>query len=194
MAGRNKEINQLNGQVFFKAGDEIRHKIGVSAQGGQLYNLDTRDNGTHYALAAHYELYTKGLGIKAQASKYAKFPKNAQGEDRDLITMTAYGAPYVVAAKAYMYTLSVGYTFRTKARWLQSIQLYNDFGYLQKPNKAFEDSMQNVSGCLLTMGHIFTYIDYALGNHQAWLGPDWDAVGPGKESNSWHARFHVNIG
>lgn len=39
-----------------------------------------------------------------------------------------------------------------------------------------------------------TYIDYALGLHQAWLGPDWNAFAQGTGSNSWHARFNVNIG
>ena len=39
-----------------------------------------------------------------------------------------------------------------------------------------------------------SYIDYAMGKHQAWLGPDWDAFGPGWGSNSWHARFNINIG
>lgn len=47
---------------------------------------------------------------------------------------------------------------------------------------------------MLTMGPVCTYIDYALGKHQAWLGPDWDAFGPGIGSNSWHARFNVNVG
>ena len=39
-----------------------------------------------------------------------------------------------------------------------------------------------------------TYIDYAMGKHQAWIGPDRDAFGPGIGSNSWHARFNINIG
>lgn len=53
-----------------------RHtKSGVSAEFGQLYNLDTRNNGTHFAFALHHELYWKGLSLKAQATTYALYPK-----------------------------------------------------------------------------------------------------------------------
>lgn len=194
VAGRNKEINQGNAQVFYKFGNYTRHKAGISAEFGQLYNLDTRKNGTHFAFAAHYELYWKDLSVKAQVSTYALYPQNAPGESRDLVSMTAYGAPYLVAAKANIYTISPSYTFYTRLKWLQSIQVYNDFGMLQKWNRQFRDSYQNVAGCMLTTGPVCTYIDYAMGKHQAWLGPDWDAFGPGTGSNSWHARFNINIG
>lgn len=49
-------------------------------------------------------------------------------------------------------------------------------------------------GCLLTAGPVWVYIDYALGKHQAWLGPDWEAFGAGTGSNKWNARFNVNVG
>ena len=194
VAGRNKEINQGNAQLFYNFGKNVRQRAGISAEFGQLYNLDTRNNGTHYAFAAHYELYWKAVSLKAQVSTYALYPKNAPGEDRALVMMTAYGAPYQVAAKGNIYTFSPSYTFYINKKWIQSIQVYNDFGILQKWNKQFRDSYQNVSGCMLTMGPVCTYIDYALGKHQAWLGPDWDAFGPGTGSNSWHARFNVNVG
>ena len=37
-------------------------------------------------------------------------PKNGEGDDDELISTTAYGAPYLVAAKANMYMLGAGYT------------------------------------------------------------------------------------
>ncbi|WP_068691111.1 hypothetical protein [Culturomica massiliensis] len=194
VAGRNKEINQLNGQVFYKWGENVIQKSGVSAEFGLLYNLDTRNNGTHFAFALHHELYWKGLSLKAQATTYALYPKNAPGEDRTLITMTAYGAPYLVAAKANIYSLSLGYKFPIHWGPFKSLQIYNDFGWLQKWNDNYKNSFQNVSGCLLTAGPVQTYIDYALGKNQAWLGPDWNGFGPGGGSDSWHARFNINIG
>ena len=54
--------------------------------------------------------------------------------------------------------------------------------------------VQHVSGLMMTMGPVAVYIDYAMGKHHAWLGPDWDAFGPGQGSNSWHSRFNINIG
>lgn len=194
VAGRNKENNQGNAQIFYKWGTDVKQKAGVSAEFGQLYNLDTQRNGSHFAFAAHHELYWKGLSLKSQIATYAMYPKNAPGAGRDTIIMTAYGAPYLVAAKANIYSISAGYTFPVKWGPITSIQIYNDFGWLQKWKKEFNDSFQNVTGCLLKAGPVYTYIDYALGKHQAWLGPDWNAFGPGTGSNSWHARFNVNIG
>lgn len=194
VAGRNKEINQFNGQLFYKWGGEVRQKVGASAQFGMLYNLDTQRNGTHFAFAVHHELYWRGLSVKTQLATYAMYPENAPGANRDTIVMTAYGAPYTVASKANIYSIGVGYTIPVKWKPIKSIQFYNDFGWLQKWDRRFNDSFQNVVGCLVTAGPVYTYIDYAMGKHQAWLGPDWDGFGAGTGSNSWYARFNVNIG
>ena len=93
-----------------------------------------------------------------------------------------------------IYTIGVGYKIPVKWGPISSIQFYNDFGCLQKWKKEFNDSYQNVTGCLLTAGPVWVYIDYALGKHQAWLGPDWEAFGAGTGSNKWNARFNVNVG
>lgn len=194
VAGQNKETNQVNVQLIYKFGEIFKQKAGFSAELGQLYNLATRNNGSHFAFAAHYELHWKAFQMKALIGTYAMYPKNIAGESRDLVTMTAYGAPYVVAAKANIYTLSFGHTFHIKTKWLQTIQFYHDFGLLQKWKKLFRNSNQNITGCLFMMGAVCTSVDYAMGKHHAWLGPDWDAFGPGWGSNSWHARFNINVG
>ena len=194
VAGRNKEINQINGQAFYKFGESTRQRLGGSAEFGQLYNLDTRKNGTHYAFALHYELTTKRVSLKAQLTTYAMNPKNGEGDDDELISMTAYGAPYLVAAKANVYMLGAGYTIPVNRKFLKKIQVYNDFGWLDKRNNDYKDSFQNVTGCMLDGGPVCIYVDYALGKNHGWLGPDFNGFGPGGESDSWHARFNVNVG
>ena len=47
---------------------------------------------------------------------------------------------------------------------------------------------------MIAAGPIYTYIDYAMGKHHAWLGPDWGAFAYGNGSNSWHARLNINFG
>ena len=194
VAGRNKEINQFNGQAFYKFGESTRQRLGGSAEFGQLYNLDTRKNGTHYAFALHYELTTKRVSLKAQLTTYAMNPKNGEGDDDELISMTAYGAPYLVAAKANVYMLGAGYTIPVNRKFLKKIQVYNDFGWLNKQNNDYKDSFQNVTGCMLDGGPVCIYVDYALGKNHGWLGPDFNGFGTGGESDSWHARFNVNVG
>lgn len=194
IAGRNKEINQFNAQLFYKWGTNVKQRIGASAQFGQIYNLDTERRGTHYAFALHHELNWQGLSLKTQIATYAKNPKNLDGQSRDTIMMTAYGAPYSIASKANVYTLGIGYTIPVKWGPIHAIQFYNDFGWLQKWKKEFNDSFQNISGIMIAAGPVYAYIDYALGLHQAWLGPDWSAFAEGTGSNSWHARFNINFG
>ena len=191
VAGRNKEINQINGQAFYKFGESTRQRLGGSAEFGQLYNLDTRKNGTHYAFALHYELTTKRVSLKAQLTTYAMNPKNGEGDDDELISMTAYGAPYLVAAKANVYMLGAGYTIPVNRKFLKKIQVYNDFGWLDKQNNDYKDSFQNVTGCMLDGGPVCIYVDYALGKNHGWLGPNFNGFGAGGESDSWHARLNV---
>ncbi len=194
VAGRNKEINQINGQAFYKFGESTRQRLGGSAEFGQLYNLDTRKNGTHYAFALHYELTTKRVSLKAQLTTYAMNPKNGEGDDDELISMTAYGTLYLVAAKANVYMLGAGYTIPVNRKFLKKIQVYNDFGWLDKQNNDYKDSFQNVTGCMLDGGPVCIYVDYALGKNHGWLGPNFNGFGAGGESDSWHARFNVNVG
>ena len=101
---RNKEVNQGNAKIAYKFGESVKHKLGFSGQYGGLYNLDTKEIGNHYAFAGHYELNAGGFDIKAQFARYQYNPKNPEGESDDVISMTAYGAPYLVAAQANMNT------------------------------------------------------------------------------------------
>lgn len=194
IAGRNKEINQVNGYMNYKFGNNVRQRIGASGLFGGIYNLDTRKTGTHFAFAIHHELYWKGLSLKTQIATYAMYPKNKEGEPDDVISMTAYGAPYKIAAKGNLYQIGGGWTFPVKWGPISSIQIYTDFGWLQKWEKTFKDSYQLVPGCLITAGPVYTYIDYVMGKRHAWLGPDWNSFAGENESNQWHARLNLNVG
>lgn len=194
IAGRNKEINQVNGYLNYKFGTAVRHHIGASGLFGGIYNLDTEDTGTRFAFAVHYELFWKQLTLKTQVATYAMYPKNKQGEPNDVISMTAYGAPYLIAAKNNLYQAGAGWSFPVKWGPISAVQIYTDFGWLQKWNKNFKDSYQLVPGCLITAGPVYTYIDYVMGKRHAWLGPDWNSFAGEAQSNQWHARLNVNIG
>ncbi len=192
---RNKEVNQGNAKVAYKFGESTKHKIGLSGQFGGLYNLDTKEIGNHYAFAAHYELKAGGFDIKAQFARYQYNPNNPDGESDDVIAMTAYGAPYLVAAQANMYTLGVAYSFPVDWVYISNLQVYNDFGYMQKTIDNFENSIMNVTGVLVTAGQVYTYIDFAAGKNQSWLGPDWTtAFAQGNPNADFEMRFNINIG
>ncbi len=192
---RNKEVNQLNVSLNYKLGDIVKHNIGVSGEFGGLYNLDTKEIGNHYAGAIFYSLKFGKFDAKVQISNYNYNPSSPKGERKDAIAMTAYGAPYLIASKASTYTMGVAYSIPTKWNILTNIQIYNDFGILKKDKKEFNNSIMNVLGMLITAGNIYTYIDYALGKNQPWLGSNWtNALEAGKNDSEWHSRFNINIG
>ena len=195
VVGRNKETNQFNLNLVRKLGKNQNHRLGFSAEYGQLYNIDTDRNGTHYALALHYEVDWNRWNLKTEAITVAYNPKNQAGQSDAILKMGAYGTPYEVAARFNMYTLSVSKTLPVNWGPVSQLELYNDFGSMQKKESGFTDSFQNVTGILVSAGQIYTYIDYAAGYNHSWLGGNFvDDFSTGNPDAKWEARFNINIG
>lgn len=195
VSGRNKEINQFNGKLVYKFGEEAINRLGFSVQYGGLYNLDTEQTGNHYALAAHYEITRHRWNLKAQVLKASHNPKNAPGQSREIISMAAYGAPYEVAADFDLYSLAISRNVPVLWGPVSNLEFYNDFGYMNKQRQSFENSVMNVTGVLVTAGQVFTYIDYAAGYNHSWLGGNFiDDFSTGNPNAKWEARFNINIG
>lgn len=193
---RNKEVNQLNGNLSYKIENpNAKHRVGVSAQYGGLFNLDTEEMGNHYALAAYYEAQVGKLGVKAQLVNYKYNPENPNGEADGVVAMTAYGAPYLIASEASIYTLGLSYSVPLDWGPVSNVVIYNDFGYMDKTESSFEDSMMNVTGAMFTAGNIYTLVDFAAGKNQPWLGAEWtNALAAGTPDAEWEMRFNINIG
>jgi len=195
VVGRNKEVNQFNGKLIYKFGDSIKNRLGTSVQYGGLYNLDTEKTGTHYGLALHYEMFYKNWNVKLQAMNIDHDPENLPGESREIIKMGAYGFPYEVASDFNIYTIAISKSIPIELGPISNIQFYNDFGYQDKKVDSFEDSFMNVTGMLITAGQVYTYVDYAAGYNQSWLGGNFvDDFSTGNPDAKWEARFNINIG
>ncbi len=193
---RNKEINQLNTKIVYKFGSgSTKHKIGISGQYGGLYNLDIEEVGHHSALAAHYELKAGKFDLKLQTVSYVHKAKNPANQPTDVIAMTAYGTPYLVAAEGTLFTIGLAYSVPVKWGPISNLQFYNDFGMLDKSVDDFENSLMNVLGVLVSAGNVYTYIDLAAGKNQPWLGSVWTtAFAEGTPEVEWEVRFNINIG
>jgi hypothetical protein len=195
VTGRNKEINQFNGKFIYKFGETSKSRLGVSVQYGGLYNLDTEEVGEHSALGVHYEVNSGKWNAKAQFISAAHNPENAVGENRDVISMAAYGAPYQVAADFNMYSLGISRNVPVKLGPVSNLQFYNDFAYMEKKASQFTDSYMNVTGVLISAGKVYTYIDYAAGYNHSWLGGNFvDDFAKGNPDAEWESRFNINIG
>ena len=193
---RNKEVNQVNLKVARKfASGNTNHMLGVSAQYGGLYNLDTEKTGDSYAIAAHYELNAGNFNLKVQATKYKMNPENPADQDSEGLAMTAYGAPYLVASEATTYTIGPAYSVPVEWGPISNLQFYNDFGYMNKANDSYEDSFMNITGVLVTAGNVYTYVDLAQGKDHPWIGPAWtNGLAAGTPDAEWETRFNINIG
>ncbi len=191
---RNKEVNQINAKANYKFGKTLKSKLGASLQYGALLNLDTEDMGSRYAWAVHYEATYNNWNLKAQVTSYEYNTEAPVGESKDVLAMTAYGAPYLVAAKATIYTIGINHSFPVEWGPISSVMVYNDFGYMSKSVDAFDETMMNDFGVLLTAGSIYTYVDYAAGKNQPWLGNSWTSGLASGGDTEWEARFNINIG
>ncbi|WBL21626.1 porin [Zunongwangia sp. HRR-M8] len=195
IVGKNKEVNQINGKIVYKPNLDGMHKIGLSAQYGGIYNIETQETGDRYALAVHYEFRTEDWFIKAQATKAEFNPENAPGNSRDIIQMGAYGTPYEVATNFEIYNFGISRLINIDRDFVEKIEIYNDFGYMHKSIDGFAESYMNVFGVLINSGPISTYIDYAAGYNHSWLGGDFDnEFSTGDPGVKWEARFNINVG
>lgn len=195
VAGNNKEVHQGNLKLVYKWGDTLQSRLGASAQYGGLYNINTLKTGDHYAFAVHYEADYKKWNLKTEAMLVSHNPKNGLGNSEEIIIMAAYGAPYEVAADFNMYTAAISRDVPVNWGPVSNLQFYNDFGFMQKENSSFEDSIMNVTGILVSAGNLYTYIDYAAGYNHSWLGGNFiDDFAAGNPDAKWEARFNINFG
>lgn len=195
VVGRNKKINQGNGNLVYKTLGAVKQRIGISAQYGGLYNLDTRETGNHYAGALAYEAEYQKWNLKASFTHAIFNPRNAEGESNQVIQMAAYGAPYEVATNFDIYTAGLSRNFDVNWGMLNNFTAYNDFGYMKKKVREFEDSYMNVTGVRTSIGPIVTYIEYVVGYNHSWFGGNFiDDFSRGNPDAKVQSRFNINFG
>ncbi|NML38253.1 hypothetical protein HHL17_13690 [Chitinophaga sp. G-6-1-13] len=192
VAGRNKEVNQGNARVEYFL--DKNNSIGASVMLGGLYNIPSGNMGSHWAAAVHSNLNKDRWNLKLQ-SMYYRYNVADSAHLENHVEMAAYGSSYQVVTEAFMHTASLSYTQPVHWGPVSALTFYNDYSYMQKQGKGLHNSQMNVLGCMITAGHIFTYIDWAAGKNHPWLGPVWDeALATGTPDARWHSRLNLNIG
>ncbi|MFD2744482.1 MULTISPECIES: hypothetical protein [Sphingobacterium] len=195
IVGRNKKINQVNGNLVYKTLGTVRQRIGVSAQYGGLYNMDTEQVGNHYAGALAYEADYQKWNLKASFIHAVHNPINTEGESNQIVEMAAYGSSYEVATNFNIYTLGIARNFDVNWGILKQFTAYNDFGYMQKHLRAFENSYMNVTGVRANIGPVVTYIEHAAGYNHSWFGGNFiDDFSRGNPDAKLQRRFNINLG
>lgn len=192
VAGRNKEVNQGNLKTEYLLSDNKR--IGISGMLGGVYNIPTGQMGSRWAAAIHTDLSFGKLNVKLQ-SMYYQYHLADSAQYKEVLSLAAYGSAYEVATKAYLHTASFAYTVPVKLGPVTAVTFYENYSYMNKPQAGYTDSQMNVLGGMISAGNLVTYVDWAAGNNQPWLGPEWqNGLSSGNPESKWHSRFNINIG
>jgi len=165
--------------------------VGLSAQGGQLYNADTAEDGDHWASAGHLDTHCGRWNVQLQLARYAFNPENPGGVSDDTVTVGAFLDSYQIATRGNLYVANVAYNLPVNWPGIQLLTCYNDFSMLDKQISGFDNSYINTTGCLINAGPTYTYVDIIRGKNMIYLGDGSLADGG---SNDWETRFNINFG
>ncbi len=190
---QNIEVNQGNIHLsrFITLNNKSSLSAGFSAEVGQLYNYSTKDFGNRWASAAFIDLNINLWNIQIQAINYEFRPENDPLVSDETIQLGAFLYPFLVSSKANVFTANIARTFTPKNVWFEKLKLYNDWSAVF-PLENGHESIQNVTGILLTRGGLYTHIDVIQGYNM------WYSGGPGvaleNDAAEWYSRLNINMG
>lgn len=189
-----RESNQFNVRAAYKIIDNL--EVGVSVQLGGIHNDVLKKAELSTAFAAHVVANFKNFNFKGEYIYYNYAAKADNGTTLNKIQMGAFAANYNVAAEAHIYVVGLSYSIPVSWGPISNIQPYVDYSVIDKVAAGFESTHHLVPGVLITAGSIYTYMDYAIGKNNAWLGADtWtNGLAEGSADAGWEKRFNINIG
>lgn len=190
-AKSNREDGQFNGRAQYKWGN---HTLGASVQIGRFINTHSQKTGRHWAAGIHADTrFDGGWNLQGQTIVYDYEADAALQTADNRIALSAFEFPFEIATRATVTSLNLAKTFTINNHVADTITCYNDATYIDATSQSgLQDSIQNVTGCNIAKGGLYTYIDWIAGKNM------WFAGGPGiginNGDNRWHSRLNINIG
>jgi hypothetical protein len=178
----------------FQAG-AFRGELGASGRLGALQNLSSRANSVYWAASPHARLSYGPVELGLEGIAYRFAPHARAGDDRRLLALGAFDAPYAMAARGYLLVANLAYSHEVSWGPIELVRVYVDTGQMWKSARGFRTTRQLVLGGYLLAGPVHLSVDAALGKHHPWVGPDYAAaLGAGGSSSRWHRWINVNVG
>jgi len=192
----NEEINQLNLRGFYKWNikNSLKMNIGSSLEFGELYNQITTRKGTRHAYSLHNDVvYKKHWSIHLQWINYNFSPKNPIGITTKRVQFGAFQFPFMVSAKANIYTFNIAKEIFIKNKYIDAIKFYSNFSVVSPKKEYGSDSKQLVLGTRIKKRSLYSHFDFIAGQNM------WFSGGPGiglqhQNDEDWHSRINVNLG
>ncbi len=192
---QNTETNQINfrAERHIHFNDDVRADFGLSLQAGQMYNRATESNGDRWAVGAHMDYYNGPWNLRLQAMRYEYNPDNPDGVSDDFVQKGAFAFPFLMAAKANVYTYSASRSFNVDWGPITYVNCYNEGTFVDPDVDNSSESIQSVTGCAIGAGGVYAYFDWIAGKNMWFAGGDGIGLDAGT-SGKWRSRFNVNIG
>ena len=115
--------------------------------------------------------------------------------DDTVVMMGAYDFPYAVASEAMFFVAGVAYGVPVDIGPISKLTFYENYTLMQKAEEDFEDSMNAITGVMVTAGNLYTYVDVAMGKNHPWIGPNYGtSLAAGTPDANWWTRFNINMG
>lgn len=188
-----RELDQFNARIRYQMNEVV--EIGLSGQLGSIYNekLDKRNWGVTWALHSVFNYHR--WNMKTEIIGYNYNARNDDGKFLDAVQMAAYGSPYYIAAKGFIYVAGISYTIPINRKFIDSIEAYLDYSTVDKKKKGYSSTHHLIPGLLITSGPVYTHIDIAIGKNHPWLTSNFgEGLVQGDNNARWNSRFNVNIG
>lgn len=192
---QNGEVNQLN----FRAARLLRHaadsrsELGISLQAGQLYNRATERDGDRWAVAAHLDGHYGPWNLQLQGMKYEFNPRNPNGVSHDFVQLGAFNFPFLVAARGNIWSVNAARAFTVAWGPIDGLTCYNNLTLIDPGVTESAESIQNVTGCSISAGALFTYVDWIAGRNMWFAGGDGIGL-DGGTAGKWRSRLNINLG
>lgn len=198
---RNDKRDQVNLRLArtFKDGD-WNNELGGSLAASRLYNRETQDNGTFWALGLHGLASYGPWHLSSQVIRYSYSPKNPSGVSDDSILMGGNGLTpaYFIPAKATTGSLNLARDVEVSWGAVKKLRFYNDYSVLWKDKRSWSDSQMNTVGVQVFALPVMFWVDMTWAkNVNAWGGAlnatGWTST-TSQGSDKWYFRTNVNIG
>ncbi len=191
----NQEINQFNLRAAYDLlpTEGMVLNLGLSLEGGFIYNQTTRKKGDRYAIALHADWKYRNWNIQLQGIDYKFNPINPSDISNETIQMGAFMYPFMVAVDAQVLTFNVAKTFKPGWRVIDEISIYNDFSTVIPNGNNVHNSIQNVTGFLIVKKGLYLYTDWVTGQNMWFDG----GLGIGLNesgADEWKGRININFG
>lgn len=186
------EHGQFNLRAAYQLNDNI--ELGLSGQYGRNYNSVLQNSEVSTAFAGHLVADFGNFNFKGEYVNYNYGARDNLGNTLDKIQMSAYGYDYNIATRGSIYVAGLAYSINVDFGPVTNIQPYLDYSMINKSANGFETTQHFVPGFLITAGNVYTYVDYALGKNNAWLGEWTNGLAEGSPTAKWESRFNINMG